>query len=79
MPQITIPVAADALQAASDQLGREIERLEVTGKQISKIHYPPRFADKLGIAQAHNSALYRGHPASVRNVVPYEIVIDYDD
>jgi hypothetical protein len=78
LPLITIPVSDENAYDAGDQLAREVERLEVAGKRIAVIRYPPRFADKLGVAQAHNSAVYRGHRASAHTIVPYEIVIEHD-
>ena len=78
MPQITIRVSDANAEEAADQLAREVERLEVAGKRIVLIRYPPRFSEKLGVAQSHNSALYRGHHASAHTVVPYEIVIEHE-
>ena len=78
MPQITIRVSDANAEEAADQLAREVERLEVVRKRIAVIRYPPKFSDRLGIGQAHNSARYRGHLASAHTVVPYEILIEHD-
>lgn len=78
MPQIKIRVTDANVEEAADQLAREVEQLEVRRKRIVVIRYPPRFAEKLGIAQGHNRAIYRGHLASAHTVVPYEIVIEHD-
>jgi len=78
MPQLSIPVSATRLEAAGDRLAREVEHLEAIGKKIVVIRYPPRFADELGVAQGHNMAIYRGHPASAQTVVPNEVLIDFE-
>ena len=78
MPQLWIPVDEADLEAAGDRLAREVEHLEVIGTKIAVIRYPPRFADELGIAQGHNTAIYRGHRASARTAVPYKVVIEFE-
>jgi len=78
MPQLSIPVSESRLEGAGDRLAREVEHLEAIGRKILVIRYPPRFADELGIAQGHNAAIYRVHPASAQTVVPYEVLIDFE-
>jgi hypothetical protein len=78
MPQLSIPVSETRLEGTGDRLAREVEHLEAIGKKIVVIRYPPRFADELGIAQGHNTAIYRGHPASAQTVVPYEVVVEFE-
>jgi len=45
MPLIAIPVSEANVEEAGDQLAREVERLEVTGKRIVLVRYPPRYAE----------------------------------
>jgi hypothetical protein len=78
MPQLSIPVSETRLEGAGDRLAREVEHLEAIGKKIVLIRYPPRFADELGIAQGHNTAVYRGHRASAGTAVPYKVVIEFE-
>ena len=78
MPQISIPVSESRLEGAGDRLAREVEHLEAIGKRIVAIRYPPRFAAELGIAQGHNMAIYRDHPASAQTIVPYEVVVEFE-
>jgi hypothetical protein len=74
----SILVSETGIQAATQWLSREVEELEAVGNRILLIRYPPRFAAELGVGQAHNSAVYRGHPASAYTIVPYEIVIEHE-
>jgi len=78
MPQLSIPVSENRLEGAGDRLAREVEHLEAIGKRIVLIRYPPRFANELGVAQRHNAAVYRGHPASAQTVVPNEVLIEFE-
>ena len=78
MPQLSIPVSATRLEGAGDRLAREVEHLEAIGRKIVLIRYPPRFADELGIAQGHNAAIYRVHPASAQTVAPNEVLIEFE-
>jgi hypothetical protein len=77
MPQILIRIEDD-VPAARDQLRREVEQLEVAGKRITNILYPPSLAVHLGVAEVRDRARCDGHPATPRNVVPYEIVIEHE-
>jgi hypothetical protein len=80
MPKIVIPVATeDDVPAASDQLSRQIERLELGKKKKIVVYYPKRFANDLGIGERQNRAIYRGHDAFGRIEVPWEVVIEYED
>src|SRR4051794_33443082 len=78
MPQLSILVSETQLEGAGDRLPREVEHLEAIGRKILVIRYPPRFADELGIAQGHNTAIYRGHSASAQTVVPNEVLIEFE-
>jgi len=77
MPQIVIRIEDD-VPGARARLRLEVERLEVAGKPISNILYPPSLATCLGVAEVGARAQYDGHPASPRNVVPYEIIIEHE-
>jgi hypothetical protein len=77
MPQILIRIVDD-VPAARDRLRREVQRFEVAHKRITDIFYPPSLAVRLGVAEVRERARYDGHPATPRNVVPYEIVIEHE-
>jgi hypothetical protein len=79
MGRMVIPLHETDVPAVCERLVREIERLEMAGKRKVEIRYPSRFADELEIAIVGERGLYRGHPASVHDVVPYEVVIEYED
>jgi hypothetical protein len=76
MPQILIRI--NDVSAARDELRREVERLGVKGKRITKILYPPSLALRLGVAEFGDRAKYDGHPAMPHKVVPYEIIIEHE-
>lgn len=78
MKQIYIPIDDD-ISGASTRLRIEIERLEVLHKKILCILYPPSLAERLGIAESHGRAQYDGHVARPHPVVPYEIIIQYEE
>jgi len=79
MAKIVIEVSEDAIPAAAEHLGREVERLAASRRRITKIQYPPRFAQELGIAEVGRQSRYSGHRATPLNEVPYKIVIEYED
>jgi hypothetical protein len=79
MPQILIPVDENDVPAARDRLSREVEQLELTATRGIKIHYPSRFADELKIGVVGDAGRYQGHPAFVRDDVPYTILIEHED
>jgi hypothetical protein len=76
MPQMSF--AVDDVAAACHWLNVQVERLEVAGKRIQNIQYPPSLAERLGIAEEGGRARYGKHPASPLNEVPYQLVIEYE-
>ncbi len=60
MSEILIPIDAGAPQVAGEQLGRHIERLSIARKRIINVQYPPRYADRLGIADMKGSGALAG-------------------
>ena len=79
MAQKIILIDAGDIPGASRALDREFEQLEMSGKRVIKIHYPPSLAVDLGVAELRGEARYRGREAVPHHVVPDEIIIDYED
>lgn len=79
MPQKTFDLDRNDLPAASKWLYREPEEL---GRRATKILYPGRFAIDFGITEDPHqpgTGRCRGVLAEEHRVVPYKLVIEYDD
>jgi hypothetical protein len=77
MQQISFLIGED-ISSASLRLRREVERLEVSGKRITCVLYPPSLAENFGVAEFGGRRKYDGHIARAHLAVPYEIIIQFE-
>jgi hypothetical protein len=58
---------------------REVERSRNSREEEHPRPVFQPFADELEIAVVGSSSRYRGHPATTRDDVPYQLIVEYGD